>query len=178
MDKREKATLSRLAGWHTRPTADSVRRARSEFRNMTLKSYLTIMSAATVICWSAFSFVLWTVNPEITNWLGFVLFYLSLFLALSGTAAIVGFLVRFVGLKHELAFYSVRIAWRQSFLFSGLIIAILLLLSRDLLTWLNLFLLVMGLSILEYFLLNYSQGLRSRTMSAPEESEAELNNEL
>ena len=136
------------------------------------------MIAATVICWSAFSFVLWTVNPEITSWLGFLLFYLSLFLALSGTAAIVGFLVRFVGLKHELAFYSVRIAWRQSFLFAFLIIAILFLSAHSLLTWLNLLLLVMGLSILEYFLLNYSKGFRHQSINTQEESEAELNNEL
>jgi len=142
---------------------------------MTLKSYLTIMTVATVICWSAFAFVLWTINPEITNWLGFVLFYLSLFLALAGTAAIVGFLIRFVGLKHELAFYSVRIAWRQSFLFAFLIIAILLLSAHSLLTWLNLFLLVMGLSILEYFLLNYSQSLRHRSTSVQGEDEVELN---
>jgi len=145
---------------------------------MTLKSYLTIMIGATIVCWSTFSFVLWTINPEITNWLGFVLFYLSLFLSLSGTAAIVGFLIRFVGLKHELAFYSVRIAWRQSFLFAFLIIAILFLSAHSLLTWLNLFLLVMGLSILEYFLLNYSQGLQKRLENVSEESEVELNNEL
>jgi len=145
---------------------------------MTIKSYLTIMMVATVVCWSAFSFVFWTVNPEITNWLGFSLFYLSLFLALSGTAAIIGFLIRFVGLKHELAFYSVRVAWRQSFLFAFLIIAILFLSAYNLLTWLNSFLLVVGLSILEYFLLNYSRGLRRRTTDTQEELEVELNSEL
>lgn len=123
---------------------------------MTLRSYLIIMIIATIICWGAFIFTLWTINPEITNWLGFLLFYLSLFLALSGTAAIVGFLIRFVGLKHELAFYSVKTAFRQSFLFAFLIVAILFLSAYNLFSWLNLFLLIISLSILEFFLISYS----------------------
>ncbi|MDP2755454.1 MAG: hypothetical protein Q8P40_13835 [Nitrospirota bacterium] len=115
------------------------------------------MGAATFCCWIAFSFVLWTVNPEVTNTTGFLLFYLSLFLAASGSAAIIGFVVRFIGLKHELIFNSVKQAFRQSFLFSFLIIAALFLLSKGLFSWGNLFLLVLGLSILEYFLTSRSK---------------------
>ncbi|MDD5291080.1 MAG: hypothetical protein PHZ04_03100 [Patescibacteria group bacterium] len=122
---------------------------------MTLRSYLIIMLLTTLVCWAAFIFILSTVNPEITNWLGFSLFYLSLFLSLSGSAAIVGFLIRFVGLRHELAFYSVKTAFRQSFLFAFLIVAVLFLLAYNLFTWLNLFFLVIGLSLLEFFLINY-----------------------
>ena len=112
---------------------------------MTLKSYLIIMLITTLICWLAFWFVLWTVNPEVTNWLGFLLFYSSLFLSIVGTAAIIGFIIRFVGLKHELAFRSVRDAFRQSFLMSFLVIAILFLLAKNLFSWLNVFFLVVGL---------------------------------
>lgn len=122
---------------------------------MTLKQYLTIMLAMTAVCWLSWAYVLFTINPEITSWIGFLLFYLSLFLALVGTSAIMGFVVRFVGLKQELIFRSVKEAFRQSFLFSFLIIISLFLLSRDIFTWLNLFFLVIGLSILEFFLLSY-----------------------
>ncbi len=123
---------------------------------MTLRSYLIIMLITTLLCWAAFIFVLWSINPEITNWLGFSLFYLSLFLALVGTGALIGFVIRFVGLKHELVFRSVRDAFRQSFLFSFLITAVLFLLSKNLFSWLNLALLIIGLSVLEFFLLSYS----------------------
>ncbi len=112
-------------------------------------------------------FVLWTVNPDITNWLGFLLFYFSLFFALSGTAAIVGFLIRFIGLKRELVFNSVKSAFRQSFLFAFFIVAILYLLSHNLFSWLNLFLLIIGLSLLEYFLISsgsYSNKYASQNM--------------
>lgn len=113
------------------------------------------MSIATAICWSAFAYVIFTVNPVITNWIGFTLFYTSLFLAIIGTAAILGFVIRFVALKKELAFRLVNEAFRQSFLFAILLIASLMLLSQELFTWLNLFFLIIGLSVLEFFMLSY-----------------------
>ena len=124
---------------------------------MTLKKYLIFMSLATLICWAAWNYIIWSINPEITNWIGFLLFYFSLFAALTGTAAIVGFIVRFAALKQKLAFHSVQEAFRQSFLFATLIVVSLLLLSRDLFTWLNLFLLIIGLSLLEFFLISYEK---------------------
>ena len=124
---------------------------------MTLKSYLIVMSLTTLLCFFVFSFILWTINPEETNYIGFLLFYFSLFLTAMGLSAIVGFLVRFIALKRELAFYSVRSAFRQSFLFAFLIVSILFLLSKNLFTWMNLILLIMGLSILEFFIINYGR---------------------
>lgn len=124
---------------------------------MTLKAYLITMLSATAICWVIFLFIIFTVNPQITNWLGFLLFYLSLFLALTGTAAVIGFSIRFIALKRELAFRAVIIAFRQSFLFAFLIVAVMFLFSKNLLTWFNLILLVIGLTLLEYFLISYKQ---------------------
>ena len=125
---------------------------------MPLRLYLLIMSVMTAFCWLVFGYVIWTVDPDATNKVGFWLFYLSLFLALSGTAAIVGFIIRFVFLRHELAVNKVKIAFRQSFLFAGFIVAALFLLSRGLLTALNLLILIVGLSVLEFFLLSYGRG--------------------
>jgi hypothetical protein len=122
---------------------------------MTLKAYLIIMSIMTLICWGSFSFIVFTVNPEVTNWIGFLLFYVALFMALTGTAALIGFIVRFVALKQELAFRLVKEAFRQSFLFACLAVVSLLLLSQNIFTWLNLFFLVVSLSILEFFLISY-----------------------
>ena len=124
---------------------------------MTLRGYLIIMTLATLACWSAWAYILWIINPEVTNWIGFLLFYLSLFLALTGTATLIGFVIRFMALKQELAFRSVKEAFRQSFLFSALIIVSLFLVTKDLFTWLNLFFLIIGLSVLEFFLISYKK---------------------
>jgi len=124
---------------------------------MTLRAYLIVMTFATLIAWGIFGFVLFNINPLITNWIGFSFFYVSLFLALLGSAALIGFLVRFVILKKELAFRLVAEAFRQSFLFSLFVVASLLLLSKDLFSWLNLLLLIISLSVLEYFLISYGK---------------------
>ena len=122
---------------------------------MTLRSYLITMILITVVCWLTWLFVIFTVNPDVASWLGFVLFYLSFFLALAGSAAIVGFVIRFIALKKVLAFRLVRDAFRQSFLFAFLISASLFLLSKNLFNWPNLFFLIAGLSALEFFMISY-----------------------
>jgi hypothetical protein len=124
---------------------------------MTLSRYLLTMSIATLICWSLWLCVIFTINPEKTNWIGFTLFYVSIFLALSGTFAIAGFFFRFKIRRQLIAFRSAKEAFRQSFLLATLIVASLILLSRDLFSWLNLSLLLLGLTILEFFWLSLSE---------------------
>lgn len=121
---------------------------------MTLKKYLMATAVATAICWTVFLFVSSVINPETTSWLGFALFYLALFMAISGTASLIGFLVRFVAMRHELAFYAVKIAYRQSFIFALFIIITLILLSQGLFTWLNLLMLITIFVIAELVMIN------------------------
>jgi len=123
---------------------------------MTLKNYLTVMFTLTAVCWGIFLFVASLVDPTATNWLGFLLFYAALFAALSGAISLIGFLVRFIIRKKELAFNLVRTAFRQSFLLSLFIISLLILQSRDLFSWLNLILLVAIFSIGELFLSSFN----------------------
>ncbi len=124
---------------------------------MTLGKYLGVMLALTIICWGIFFFVANIVDPTATNWLGFVLFYLALFISLSGTAALAGFVFRFVALKRELAFNLVRLAFRQSFLFSLFVVILLILKSQSLFNWLNLSLLVIIFTIWELFSISYQK---------------------
>jgi hypothetical protein len=121
---------------------------------MTLRNYLLVMSVLTIICWGIFFFVAGTIDPFSTNWLGFLLFYASLFLALSGLSTLIGFLVRFIILKRELAFNLVKLSFRQSFLFSLFLIVALFLQAGSLLNWLNLLFLIITFSILELFLIS------------------------
>lgn len=121
---------------------------------MTLKKYLLTTAITTAICWTVLLFVSSVINPETTNLLGFLIFYFTLFLAVSGTAFLFGFFVRFVALKHDLVFHSVRVAFRQSFLFALFIICVLILLSQDLFTWLNLLMLVIVFVIIETIMIH------------------------
>lgn len=108
-----------------------------------------------MVCWLSWVFVVFAIDPEVATIAGFLLFYASLFLSLIGTGAVIGFLVRFIFLKYKLALRLVLDAFRQSFWFAGLVIIALYLLSRGLFSWLNLFFLIVGLSILELFMISY-----------------------
>ncbi len=120
---------------------------------MTLRSYIIIMTVLTLVCWGAWIFILFTIDPQVTSLVGLLLFYSSLFLSLVGTSALIGFLVRFVAIRQELVWRHVKEAFRQSFLFALLVVISLVLLSKGLFTWLNLVILVVVLSILEFFML-------------------------
>ncbi len=124
---------------------------------MTLKSYLAVMGILTLVCWGIFFFVAGLIDPTATNWLGFVLFYLTLFLALSGTAALIGFLIRYFAKRQEMTFNLVKLSFRQSFVFSLFLIFLLFLKSQNLFNWLNLLLLIVVFSILELFLISYKK---------------------
>jgi len=124
---------------------------------MTLKTYLTIMLLATAICWTAWAIVINSIDPETTNIIGFLLFYASLFLSLVGTSAIIGFFIRFVALRRELIFRQVAVSFRQSFLFSVIIIVSLILQSFQMLTWYNALFLIAALTVFEFFLISYKR---------------------
>ena len=121
---------------------------------MTLKQYLSTLLVVVVIAWASWVLVINVIDPYSTNWIGISLFYASLFLALLGTASLLGFLIRFVILRQKLAFRVVNDAFRQSFFFSFFLLAILFLLSRDLFSWWNLVFLISALSVLEFFLIS------------------------
>jgi hypothetical protein len=121
---------------------------------MTLRNYLAVMTFLTIICWGIFIFVAKTIDPFSTNWLGFLLFYVSLFIALSGLGSLLGFVIRFIILKRGLAFNLVKLSFRQSFLFSSFLVIALFLQAKDLLSILNLIFLILIFSVLEIFLMS------------------------
>ena len=124
---------------------------------MTLRLYLSSMSLASFICWAIFIFIIKIIDPYTTGFFGFASFYLSLSLALIGTSAIIGFIIRFIWLKQHLAFKAVIEAFRQSFLFTLFIIISLVLLSKDLFDGINLILLIIVLSVIEFYIIGYSK---------------------
>ncbi len=121
---------------------------------MTLGKYLIAMSLVAAICWLSWVIVLYQIDPFSAGILGFVLFYLTLFFALTSTLAIIGLIFRRWLIKNQLAIQQVAKALRQGVLFAILIIVSLILSSFDLLTWWNMVLLIAILAVLEFFFLS------------------------
>jgi len=121
---------------------------------MTLKSYLILMTISTFFCWLAWGMVLFFIDPTQAGFIGLLFFYLSLFLALTGTISLIGFFLRTLILKNEIVFRHVIISFRQAVFFSMVIVGSLFLESKDLFTWWNITFLVLFLTVLEFFFIS------------------------
>ncbi|MFA5420818.1 MAG: hypothetical protein WC280_02215 [Patescibacteria group bacterium] len=121
---------------------------------MSLKRYLIIMTFLSLILWLAFSFIAVVIEPDTVNWIGMLFFYSSLFLALSGTFTLLGFFIRYSILKKGLSLHISKKSFRQSFLLSSLIVSVLFMLSQSLFSWLNVIIIILILSFLEYIFMS------------------------
>jgi len=115
------------------------------------------MTTGALISWLGWVLVINFIDPTSAGLIGFIFFYLSLFLALTGTITIIGLLIRMRITKEEFITKEVEIAFRQGMLFSFLIIGLLFLQSQRLLTWWNIILFILALTILEFFFISFKR---------------------
>ncbi len=120
---------------------------------MSLRQYVTLMLIGTILCWVAFGLVVSNLDPTNATWMVFAFFYLTLFLALVGTFAILGTAFRLYILRHEVVVRQVMIAFRQAFSFAFIVVAALFLQSRHILYWWSLVFLVATLTFVELAIL-------------------------
>lgn len=112
------------------------------------------MTSATLISWIAWLVVLFYINPVESGVIGFVFFYVSMFFALIGTFSLIGFFGRVWFTKEPIIFRHLGISTRQSLWFAILIVGTLLLQSADLYRWWSISLLIIFLTLLEFFFLS------------------------
>ncbi|MFB6182362.1 MAG: hypothetical protein ABEJ24_05715 [Candidatus Magasanikbacteria bacterium] len=118
---------------------------------MKLKHYLTIMTLATILCWSAWFFVIFNINPFQSGIVGFMSFYSSLFFSLFGTLSLIT-----LGAYYKLTdirpiFKIVEKSFRDACVLSVLVIALLYLQGKQLLTIWNLSLFILFLVLIGSF---------------------------
>ena len=121
---------------------------------MSLRQYLILMSLGTLICWAIWFIVLKNIDPTESGLLGYIFFYLSLFLSFAGTFSVIGFFIKQKFTKSDVVvFKHVRHAFRQGILISSLLIVSLIMLQLSLLNLITGILLVVLFLILESVLL-------------------------
>ncbi|MFA4871548.1 MAG: hypothetical protein WC610_00605 [Patescibacteria group bacterium] len=121
---------------------------------MTLKQLMIIMFFATMICWAIWVAVLFQIDPNESGITGFFMFYASLFFALLGSFFLASFGWRKLFSKFVMDYKIVATSFRQSIFFALLVVGILLLQSKDLLTWWNIILIIAALTIIESLFLS------------------------
>lgn len=121
---------------------------------MTLRQYLAWLAIGTLISWGALALVINYLTPATAGSTGFIFFYLALFLSLGGTITLIGFAWRYWRHRDEVLFRHVSISFRQGMLLSLAVVIASWLHTNNLLTWWNTGLLVIGLTLLEFFWLS------------------------
>jgi len=125
---------------------------------MNAKNYSLIMGAATIIAWVGFFTIIFNFDPQEANWIIFILFYLSLFLAVSGTLSIIGFFARILLLrKRSILRYLVAESFRQATIVAAALVVTLILQSVRILTWWNMALLILAAAALEFLILLFKK---------------------
>lgn len=118
---------------------------------MSLTRYIAIMGIGTVISAASWVIVLMFIDPETIGFVGVSLFFISFFLMIFGIASIVGFVVRRIFQRSEVAFKLVAISFRQAILIALLLSGTLFLQSKRLFTWWTSIPLLVFLSLIEAF---------------------------
>ncbi|PIR03394.1 MAG: hypothetical protein COV60_00585 [Candidatus Magasanikbacteria bacterium CG11_big_fil_rev_8_21_14_0_20_43_7] len=111
---------------------------------MTIKQFLLIIGGATLLCWGAWGVVLWNIDPFQASILNMAFFYISFFLALTGTIATACYgWYHFFGDVQIPVFRYVKKSTKQGVSIAGIITVLLYLQGIGALTvWTGIFILL------------------------------------
>jgi len=128
---------------------------------MNLRRYLNLMSLLILVSWSCLGVIIFQLNPEITNFFGFLLFYFALFLSILGILAIIGVIIR-ARFSKDLVTKQVVVSFRQAVWLSLLIVFFLVLQSLNLIRWWNVTIFILFLALLEFFFLSLNRKTKEK----------------
>lgn len=124
---------------------------------MTIRTFVWGSGLVTVVTSAIWAMIIVWLNPYQAGWIGFVLFFLALFLAIASLASLVGYGIRRLVIAEQLPAYRVRYSVRQGGLL-GLLAAVLmgLQLARVARWWLVLIVVVLFVTT-EFIFLSYDR---------------------
>jgi len=113
------------------------------------------MLAGTVLSWGAVILIITMIDPTSSNFVVLAIFYISIFLALTGMFSVLGFISRvFILKKRLLLSRQVAVSFRQAVITALLIVTLLFLQSKAMLTWWNALLIVAIMTVVESFFIS------------------------
>jgi len=127
-------------------------------KDMNLPVYLAGLVFVVLLAGGCLAAILIYFNPNSSDLLIFVLFYLSLLISSSGLLALIGFFIRRISrtrkapLPAKQAIRNLEVSFRQGLLLSIILIVVLILQSQRALTWLYLLILVGVIGLIEWWL--------------------------
>lgn len=128
---------------------------------MPFSAYIWFMGVGSLLAWGSWFIVIFQVNPDEAGFVGLVLFYLTLLIALVGTFTLFGIFFRaYIKKRHHVLSREVKIAFRHALFLSVMAVACLALSVHSWLRW-WVFLLMLGvIAAIEYVVLVIQEGRR------------------
>jgi len=125
---------------------------------MTYSRYINIVLFAALISWLAFFLVIFKLSVYQSLFLALPLFFITFFIAISGTFTVFGFYFRVWLFKDDIIYKHVNVSFRQG-IFLGLISVFSLVLQMlKLLNWWSGFLILSIFVLLEFYLSSQDSG--------------------
>ncbi len=121
---------------------------------MSARIFTFLIVISTVISFFSWLITLSRFDPEKIAFLGFLIFYFSLFLWLSGLIFLFTNFLKKIFFKKQLLYYRVRNSVRHAIFFSILILIWAFLKSQNLFRWWNILTLIIILTLLEFFFIS------------------------
>lgn len=121
---------------------------------MTFKQFFFVMLIGTILMWSSWLFILFSIDPGTTALMGILFFYLTLSVSLIGTFTLMGIFFRHLLQKDILLSKKVGRSFRQSVLLSFLFIGALFLQQQSFFNGWTISLLILFVSFIEFFFLS------------------------
>ncbi len=128
---------------------------------MHYNKYLGIIGGAGAITWIGWTLVVTQLSPYKNMPISLILFFLTLFIALTCTFTVIGFYFRIWLLKNEIFYQHINISLRQGFFLSLIAILCLIFQIMKVLTWWSGLLVITSAILLEF----YFSAKDSETMS-------------
>lgn len=121
---------------------------------MSLKSFFLLIILGTIFSWLAWGMVVLNFDPVQVGWLEFIAFYISLFLALVGSLLVILDWLKSKIFRRQLLVFRVRTSVRHGILFAVLLLIWAFLKSQNLISWWILLLLILAVTVLEFFFIS------------------------
>lgn len=121
---------------------------------MKTKLYLFLFFCLTLFSFGFFILILSNINPYESDILTISMFFVSLFIFISGILTLIGFYIRVKMSNNEVFFANFKPSLRQAVLFSLALMGILILQTLKVLTWWDALMLSLSILLIELYFQN------------------------
>lgn len=130
---------------------------------MPLRRYIIIITISAIAAWLSWGLAVYYISPtEISN-LSPIIFYITLFLSLIFTLALLGLLARIKIFKKEPIFRQANISLRQSLWFAAIIVFSLFLKAKNSFNWLNILFFLIIIAVIEFMCLAHKTTISKKS---------------